>query len=46
MAAYPTCDALVVTRPGKKRLEIPLQGAYVGEIADGVVSVLSPDGLE
>ncbi len=46
VASYPTCDALVVHRGGRKKLEVPLQGSYVDRIADGVVHLVTIDGLE
>ncbi len=46
VASYPTCDALVVTRSDGKKLEVPLQGGYVGDIADGVIQLESIEGLE
>lgn len=46
VSSYPTCDALVVARKEGGKLEVPLQGTYVGAIEDGVVHVLTIDGLE
>ncbi len=45
VASYPTCDALVVKRVDGTKLEIPLQGAYVGDIEAGVIHLLTLDGL-
>lgn len=44
---YPTCDALVLMRPGKPRLEVPLVERHVGEV-DVVakrIEVLTLEGL-
>lgn len=46
VASYPTCDALVIARAEGGKLEVPLQGSYVGEIEPGVVHLLTIDGLE
>jgi 16S rRNA processing protein RimM len=45
VTTYPTCDALVVKRPGGKPLEVPMQGAYIDRIEDGVIHLLTIDGL-
>lgn len=46
VASYPTCDALIVKRSTGNKLEVPLQGTYVGDIEDGVVHLHTIDGLE
>jgi 16S rRNA processing protein RimM len=48
LRSYPTCEVLVVERPGGSTLEVPLLEAYVGRIdADGgVVELVSIEGLE
>src|SRR5579871_5579965 len=48
LRSYPTCDVLVVERPGGATLEVPLLEAYVGGIDTerGVVELVSIDGLE
>ena len=48
VAAYPTCDVLVVQRDQGPRLEVPMLSAYVGDIdLEGrTVSLLSIEGLD
>ena len=45
---YPTCDVLVVTRKGARPLEVPMQGAYVGDVdlVARTVALLNIEGLE
>jgi 16S rRNA processing protein RimM len=48
LVSYPTCDVLVVLRPDGKRLEVPMQAAYVDRVdaARGVVELVTVDGLD
>ena len=48
VADYPTCDALVVTRPGQPDLEVPMQQSYVAAIDtdERLVELWTIDGLE
>ena len=46
VARYPTCDALLVKRHEGKKIEVPLQDAYVAEIRAGIVVLTTIDGLE
>ena len=47
IATYPTCDALVVDRPGAAALEIPLVETYVAsvDVEAGLVRVATLEGL-
>jgi 16S rRNA processing protein RimM len=48
LASYPTCDVLLVERPGGKVLEVPLLPAYIArvDVARGVVEIVTLDGLD
>jgi 16S rRNA processing protein RimM len=48
LASYPTCDVLVIDRPKKKRLEVPLHGDFIASIdTDSALVVLRTiEGLE
>jgi 16S rRNA processing protein RimM len=48
LRSYPTCDVLVVERPGGTSLEVPLLDAYVGRVDPerGVVELVTIEGLE
>ena len=45
VAHYPTCDALVVQPEEGKRFEVPLMEAYVDSIENGVVELLTLEGI-
>ncbi len=48
LVSYPTCDVLVVVRPDGKRLEVPMQPAYVAKVdaEHGLVELVTVDGLD
>lgn len=48
LASYPTCEVILVDRPGKTRLEVPLTDAYVArvDVKEGVVELVTLDGLD
>ena len=48
LRSYPTCDVLVIERPGGATLEVPLLEAYVGGVdaERAVVDLVSIEGLE
>ncbi len=48
VACYPTCDALVVARPGAKDLEVPLHDDFVASVdtATACIVVRTVEGLE
>ncbi|APR75227.1 16S rRNA processing protein RimM [Minicystis rosea] len=48
LASYPTCDVLLIERPGAARIEVPLLDPYVGavDVERGVVEILTIEGLD
>jgi 16S rRNA processing protein RimM len=50
LVSYPTCDVLVVERPGGRKLEVPLVPAYVARVDVGadhaIVEIATLEGLD
>lgn len=48
LQSYPTCDALLIDRGARGRIEVPLVAAYVASVdaAKGVVELVTVEGLD